>query len=246
MIVVYVMRFPWEIKEKPRRDFVSVGAQVAVTAEYIRWRPELRGQRVEILREEGEQAKALYQRPKGRILRERIDSGQVTDIVVARLDRIFRHQLDGLRCLYEYEQRGIRLHLADQTGNALSTGNALGRMVISQVLHLRAYESGLAAERTEPANKRHIREDPSAYVGGLEYGYRRTDKEGRSCGATCGRGRHFGHGALVRIVDVPAEQEVIARVMALVAAGWRVTQIVDQLNRDRVPSKRGASGRKRP
>ncbi|SRR5271165_2415059 len=73
----------------------------------------------EILVEEGVSGSIpVEERPVGGALFARLQKGDI--VIAAKLDRLFRSALDALKVVENLKGRGVKLHLLDLAGNALS------------------------------------------------------------------------------------------------------------------------------
>ena len=81
-----------------------------------------------IIADEGTSAaRSLSQRQGEPALLKTVESGDVSHVVVLRLDRLFRRAKEALNESEEWDKQQIELHLIDQTGTSISTRNSLGR-----------------------------------------------------------------------------------------------------------------------
>ena len=88
---------------------VSIQAQKRRILEYVRYK-KLNLANDDIIIEEGVSGGIpLWDRPKGRILQRRLATGQYTDIVTMKLDRMFRLTTDVLTTIDELNDAGIDL-----------------------------------------------------------------------------------------------------------------------------------------
>lgn len=169
----------------------------------------------------------LEERDGGKELIRLVKAGEVKHIVVQKLDRIFR-SLDGRHWTDRWDRRGVSLHLADQGGNSIDTGTAVGRFLMGQLLLVAELEPAMTAERTSGAMKKH-QSDGYAMGGALPYGYQEGPPE-----------REFRDGKLVdvrRIIEHPAEQETINRVRLLKQCGYGYRRIASSLESDGIPCR---------
>lgn len=95
----------------------------------------------------------LADRQEGGRLVQMCRSGEVTDVIVARLDRIFRRVSDGSVIADEWRELGVSLHLADEGGVSLSTGTAIGEVMFNVMLAFNQFTPHLTSERTSTALK---------------------------------------------------------------------------------------------
>lgn len=90
-------------------------------------------------------------RPMGRKIMERIRSGAVTDLIVLKLDRLFRDNEDGIVTERALRDAGVSLHIVDLGGNTINTGSAYGEFIYVMLVASGSLEAKLAAERTKAA-----------------------------------------------------------------------------------------------
>ena len=93
----------------------------------------------------------LWDRPRGRILQRRLVTGQYTDIVTMKLDRMFRLTTDVLTTIDELNDADIDLHIVDLNGEAVDTSTTRGRFFLTLMGALAEMERGLISERTTEA-----------------------------------------------------------------------------------------------
>ena len=130
---------------------VSIQAQKRRILEYVRYK-KLNLANDDIIIEEGVSGGIpLWDRPKGRILQRRLATGQYTDIVTMKLDRMFRLTTDVLTTIDELNDADIDLHIVDLNGEAVDTSTTMGRFFLTLMGALAEMERGLISERTTEA-----------------------------------------------------------------------------------------------
>ncbi len=72
----------------------------------------------------------------------------VQHIVVAKLDRLFRDVEDGLSTIRHWRKQGITVHLANQGGNCIDLGTAIGELFLTMMLGISKFEARQISERT--------------------------------------------------------------------------------------------------
>ena len=92
--------------------------------------------------------KRLGQREQGKKLLEKIESGQVENLIVAKLDRLFRNTLETLKFIELIESKKVTLHVLDLGGQTVDTKSATGRLFLTMVAGMAEMERGLIRERT--------------------------------------------------------------------------------------------------
>ena len=91
----------------------------------------------------------LWERPKGRNLRRKLRSGDYENLIVMRLDRLFRITSDMLLTVEELDDMGIRLHIADLGGEPIDSSTTMGRFMLTIFGAIAEMERGLISERTQ-------------------------------------------------------------------------------------------------
>jgi DNA invertase Pin-like site-specific DNA recombinase len=136
-------------------------------------------------------------------------------IVALKLDRLFRDASDALAVTRTWDRAGVALHLIDMGGQAVNTGSAMGRMLLTVMAGFAELERGLIAERTAAAlaHKRSRRET----YNHAPLGFR--DENGR-------------------LVPVEGEQKLVARIQAWRLKGVSLRRIADRLNAEGSQGKR--------
>lgn len=155
----------------------------------------------------------LQDRPEGRVLVDHCRQGLVSDVIVARLDRIFRLVSDGSLISEEWREAGISLHLADEGGCSLSTGTAVGQLMFNMMLSFNQFVPHLTAERTSVAMK-HLASKGVRVGRHAQFGYR-----------LCDNGE---------LIPEDREQELIQEILQWHGNGWSNGKIVSVLNRGEV------------
>ncbi|HTB12983.1 MAG TPA: recombinase family protein [Bryobacteraceae bacterium] len=156
----------------------------------------------------------LSERPAGIQLLAAVKR-DVTHVVTLKLDRLFRDAEDALRQTRLWDKDGVALHLIDFNGAAISSGSAMGRMMLTMLAGFAEFERNLIAERTSAAlshKKRHLQ-----VFNHEPFGFRRQG---------------------VALVMIPEEQAIVSRVKQLRAAGVSLAGIAGQLNDAGVNTKR--------
>ena len=110
----------------------------------------------------------LHKRSGGSDLLERIDKGFVTDILVTKLDRMFRDLKDCVTTLSDFEERDIVLHLIDE-GGVVDTSTPDGWLQVMIKALFAEYEARQIRFRTRAALQ-HKKENGEAY-GHAPYGW---------------------------------------------------------------------------
>ena len=121
---------------------------------------------VETIIDGGESAKSLN-RPGMQRLLALVEGRQIDAVIVAKLDRLTRSVKDLCGLLELFEKRGVALV---SVAEALDTGSAAGRLVITIMAAVSQWEREAIGERTRDA-MRHKRSN-GLRVGNIAYGYR--------------------------------------------------------------------------
>ena len=91
----------------------------------------------------------LWERPMGRALRRKLLSGEYSNLIAMKLDRLFRITTDMLLTVQEVEDMGVRLLIADLGGEAIDTSTSTGRFMLTIFGGIAEMERGLISERTQ-------------------------------------------------------------------------------------------------
>ncbi len=91
----------------------------------------------------------LWERPKGRQLKQKLMRGEFAHVITMKLDRMFRLVSDTLDTVDELSDAGIALHIVDMHGEAVDTSSSMGRFFLTIMAALAEMERGLIAERTQ-------------------------------------------------------------------------------------------------
>ena len=143
-----------------------------------------------------------------------VEAGEVSAVVVHKLDRLSRSVIDTLQLVEAMEARGVAFHSIQEK---VDTKSAIGRFFLTILAAFAQMERDLISERTSTALQH--KKSQGQHVGTVPYGYR-IDR----------------HGCLA---PEPREVEVIKQARELRAAGRTLQQIADELNARGVKTKRG-------
>jgi len=91
----------------------------------------------------------LWERPMGRVLRRKLLSGEYSNLIAMKLDRLFRITADMLLTVQEVDDMGVRLLIADLGGEAIDTSTSTGRFMLTIFGGIAEMERGLISERTQ-------------------------------------------------------------------------------------------------
>ena len=167
--------------------------------------------------------KHLAQREGGARLCAMVDSGSVSVVIVAKLDRLGRSAVDLLSTVERWQNQGIGLQALDL---GLDTTGPMGRMVLGMMSVFAEFERAQIGERTRTALGEAKRQ--GAQLGAEAFGWQR-DPE-----------RTDNHGRQV-IKAVEHEVEAVRCIIALRDSGMTWRAVAAQLAADGVPTKRGGA-----
>jgi len=139
--------------------------------------------------------------------------GQVSRIIVAKLDRLTRSVVDLGTLLSVLDKQGVSL--ASATDTWMDTGSAAGRMILNIITSVAQWEREAIGERTATVLQ-FKRAHGDAY-------------------------NHTPYGSVrkgARLLPAPAEQAVIRRVKRMRAAGVTLRAIALRLDREKVATKK--------
>ena len=116
-----------------------------------------------------------------------------TDVVVIAYDlsRLFRDVDDGRAMLKWFDERGVRVFLSNEGGNAIDASSAMGRFLITIRLAQGEFERGLTGERTKAALG--ALKARGGRVGEPPYGWKTT-------GVKAAFEHHAGEQGVIRII----------------------------------------------
>ena len=209
--------------EEQARDGDSLEAQMVKLQAYCRSRTL---DVVAELAEPGVSAgKPLAKRAQGQKLLELVKSKQVDAVVVWSLDRAFRKTSECLVTVEDWTRREVALHLFNFGGQAIDTSSAIGKLFLTVIAGVAEFERNVNGERTALAMRHKI--GKREYIGGeARYGWRVVERDP----AVVGSGR---------LVEVPEEQAVIARAVALRTEGLSTYRIASTLSNERILARNG-------
>ena len=75
----------------------------------------------------------LWNRPKGRAMKEYIEKNNIKHIIAVKMDRLFRNVRDLLETVDELTSKDIGLHLVEFGGQSLDTTSAMGRFFLTVI-----------------------------------------------------------------------------------------------------------------
>ncbi len=149
----------------------------------------------------------LGKRPQGAQLLAALRPGDT--IICARMDRMFRSSLDALTTIQSFKKRKISLWLLDLGGDV--SGNGISELIMTILAAVATFEHGLISERIADA-KRQLRHRGRHQDGSRPFGYRIIAEADGKAG---------------KLAPEPAEQAVIAEILALRQDGGTLMGIRD-------------------
>jgi DNA invertase Pin-like site-specific DNA recombinase len=144
-----------------------------------------------------------------------VDRKAVDVVIIAKLDRLTRSVADLAELLTRFKKRGVTLV---SVADSLDTKTAAGRMVLNVMMSIAQWEREAVSERTKDALG--LKRAKGERVGNVAYGSQ-----------LAADGVHLEANA--------AEQQILARIRSLRAAGATLREIAETLNREGVMTRRG-------
>ena len=195
------------------------GVSLEAQAERIRAMAVVQGvELVDVIVDAGESAKSLL-RPGMERLLALVDTSAVQTVIIAKLDRLTRSVADLAELLKRFERRNVALV---SVADSLDTRTASGRLVLNIMVSVSQWEREAIGERTRDA-MRHKR-NRGEVVGTAPYGYAVTPDG-------------------TRLTPNNGEQETIAEIHSMRAAGHSTRQIAATLNARGRTTRRGGPWR---
>ena len=172
---------------------------------------------VQVFQDNGVSAgKPLSSREGGRELLQALAEGQADNVVVLKLDRMFRSTTDALSNIVAWTTADVGYHVVDLGGQSLNTKSAVGLFITTMLAALGELERGLISERTAQA---------LAYKKANHQAYARTPI-----------GYERSNGSLVPVAQ---ELALVERIKDMHQAGESYNGIAAVLNDEGQPTKRG-------
>lgn len=152
------------------KEGISLDAQLAKIKAYCEMNDfEL----VEIFIESGVSGgKPLSERPQGSRMLARLEQGDIKGVIGWDISRVWRSTLDCLKCVEDWQNRGINLHLVSMQ---IRTDSALGKMFLTILASVATCEREQISERTRMA-MRHLKSTGKVY-GHVPLGFQRIGKD---------------------------------------------------------------------
>ena len=112
-------------------DGVSLDAQKRRILEYVKFKG-LSLADDDIIIEEGVSGGIpIWERPRGRLLKQKLSTGKYANLVSMKIDRMFRMTTDMLNTIDELSDAGIAIHIVDLNGEAVDTTTSMGRLFLT-------------------------------------------------------------------------------------------------------------------
>ena len=106
-------------------DGVSLDAQKRRILEYVKFKG-LKLADDDIIIEEGVSGGIpIWERPRGRLLKQKLSTGKYANLVSMKIDRMFRMTTDMLNTIDELSDAGIAIHIVDLNGEAVDTSTSM-------------------------------------------------------------------------------------------------------------------------
>lgn len=157
-------------------------------------------------------------RPGARRLLEMVERGEVSTVIIAKLDRLTRSVADLASLIELFNRKSVALVSVAET---LDTSSAAGRMVMNIMVTVAQWEREVISERT--ADVLRAKRRRGERTGTVPYGYRLGDGKG--------------------LIEEPAELEVIGTIRRLRSEGLALRVIAERLNAAGVKTRRGTPWR---
>lgn len=160
----------------------------------------------------------VEERPAGRQMMTRLVAGDT--LIVAKMDRLFRSALDALATAQRLQEHGVKLILADM-GTDPVTENGVAKLFFTMLAAFAEFERNRIAERV--ADGKRAKKAKGGFTGGgAPYGWTKV-----------------GDGATASLTRNAGEQNTIAQVLMLRAAGIPLRVISDRLAAAGLKSRNG-------
>lgn len=199
--------------EEQASDGVSLAAQREKLTAYAKlYDLEL----IEIIEDAGQSGKTLNRPGLQRALSV-IRSGKAAGLLIAKLDRLSRSVVDWNTLIDGYfgERAGKQLF---SVADSIDTRTAAGRLVLNVLMSVAQWERETIGERTKDALRYKIQKGERC--GKVRFGYRLADDG-------------------VNLVEDQAEQEALAAIRRLKAAGQSLREIAAEMTRRGIQTKGG-------
>jgi DNA invertase Pin-like site-specific DNA recombinase len=176
-------------------------------------------------------------RPDGAFLLDMIQGGEVRHVVALQLDSLFHSAAEAVHQMSEWHSAGVVLHVMDLSGQAVNTGSAMGRLMLTIGNTLMKLDRHRISEPTARAlaDKRQM----GNVYGPTPYGYRRVGAEVSQSLRKRGEAETWSGERGTCLKEDRREREVVEQMRAARAEGATLQQIAGMLNEKEIPRKRG-------
>lgn len=93
----------------------------------------------------------LGNRAQGKFLVEHIETGRVKEVVVWKLNRLFRNMMEALTTIVEWDKKCVHLHILDMGGQLIDTNTAIGKIMVAVMAGAAEIERENISENTAAA-----------------------------------------------------------------------------------------------
>lgn len=186
------------------RDGISLDAQREAIVQYA---SAFDLPLADILVDEGRSAKSMKGRPELGKLLALVDEGQVSAIIIYKLNRMFRSVRDGVNTIPDLDEKGVRFHSVSER---IDTGTAMGKFMIHMLLSIAQLDRDQISETTSDT-----------------LAWKRHQAGGRPINGRAPFGLMWREG---RLVACPAEERIVQKIVALRAQGLTLAQVARRLN----------------
>lgn len=156
-------------------------------------------------------------RPEGSKLMASIDNGEISGMVLVKLDRGFRNTIDCLNTVDQLDKLHVSLHIIDLGGSSVDSQSPSGRFMLTVLAAAAEMERGQIKVRCNSGREK-ARIDGKK-LGTVRYGFS-ADENGI-------------------LLECPAELEVLAEVKNLRSLGFTLRDIADSLNSKGYTNRKG-------
>jgi len=168
--------------------------------------------------------KLFAKRQGGSKIMSLVQSGAAKHIVICKMDRAFRNVVECLQTVEIWNKQGASLHVLDFNGAILTTGDSMGRLILTIMAAVGEWERAVIAERTQIASM-------FAQANGKCMSSR--PPYGKKIVGTLGLRDEQGRKTAM-LEDVPEELEVIQYIMNLRSEGLKPNTIAKRLMKEGV------------
>ncbi len=169
-------------------------------------------------------ADSFYSRPQAREMLRYCEEHDISQIIMAKLDRSFRNAKDCLTVIDELRARGFEFHILDCQ---VDTRAATGRLFMTILAAIAEWENGRRRER-QLENFETMRRNGHR-CGGIPFGWK-ADPSGR----TSRTGRQADN-----LIPDPDQQLTLGAIRGMRKAGIGYSAIAKWLNGEAIPSAKG-------